>query len=119
MPKDKTKLICDKNHSLICFEDIILPPIKKGLQETIEIELNIPKELPFDIYKLIIYFNVNEKNYGEKIVLMIHIVSELNAFKKFYDLNDNIFSDRDIIKALKQKINWEEAFNYLIKEIGY
>ena len=118
-PEGKTKLLCDKDDSLITFEDILLPPIKKGHHETIKIELKIPSDLPFEKYKIIINFNVNGKNYGGDIVLIINIVSELDAFKKTYELEENIFSDQDILEAIKQKINWEDAFNYLIKDKEY
>ena len=115
-PEGKTKLICNKDESLIGFEDILLPPIKKGHHKATKIELNIPSELPFNKYKIIINFNVNGKNYGENMVLVINIVSELEAFRKYYDLGDDSFSDQDILDALKQKIEWEEAFTYLIKD---
>ena len=113
-PKNETKLICDIEKSLIVFNDIILPPIKKGHYENIKITLNIPLALPFNTYKIYVNFNVKRENQGKAFKIIVYIVSELIAFRKYFDLNNDIFTDQEILNALKLKIKWEEAFSYLI-----
>ena len=112
-PENETKLICDINQSLISFNNIILPSLKKGQQEQIDIELNIPNEIPLDSYKILIDFKVNGKNIGEKLELIVKMVTEVEAFRKHYDLDEDTFSDETILKALKKEVKWEDAFNYL------
>ena len=114
-PEGQTKLICDKNKSLIDFDDITLPPLKTGqYEENIKIELHIPGDLPFGTYKIYMNFNVNGKNYGEEIVISAIIETELKAFRVEYDLLDDTFSDQVILDALRKNGKWEDAFNYLI-----
>jgi hypothetical protein len=115
-PENETKLICDTSQSLIGFDEIVLPPIKKGHHEEIKIILNIPGGLEFDTYKVYMNFNVKGKNYGETIIINAKIVSELVAFRKSYNLDKEFFSDQKILDALKKKIKWEDAYNYLIYE---
>ena len=114
-PENETKLICDTEKSLIGFNNIELPPFKKGQHGTIKIELNIPSDLPFEKYSILCNFSVKGKNYGNQIEIIVNIVSELDAFKKCYDIDD-LFTDQDISEALKLKVNWEEAFAYLINK---
>ena len=115
-PENETKLICDTSQSLIGFDEMVLPPIKKGHHEEIKIILNIPGGLEFDTYKVYMNFNVKGKNYGETIIINAIIVSELVAFRKSYNLDKELFSDQKILDALKKKIKWEDAYNYLIYE---
>ena len=107
--------MCNKNDSLIFLNEVILPPLKNGKEETILIELEMPGELPMGDYKIIINFNVKGKNYGEPIILNIKIVTEVEAFKKRFNLED-IFSDQDILEALQKSANWDYAFEYLINK---
>jgi hypothetical protein len=114
-PENETKLICNENDSLIFLKDIILPPLKSGNEKDIEIELIIPSELPMEEeYKVEINFNVKGKNYGEPIILNIKLVTEVEAFRKRFDLNEEIFSDQNILEALQKNKTWEEAFQNLI-----
>ncbi len=41
------------------------------------------------------------------------MVTEVEAFRKNYDLDEDTFSDETILNALKKEIKWEDAFNYL------
>jgi hypothetical protein len=114
-PENETKLICNESDSLIFLKDIILPPLKSGNEKDIEIELIIPSELPMEEeYKVEINFNVKGKNYGEPIILNIKLVTEVEAFRKRFDLNEEIFSDQNILEALQKNKTWEEAFQNLI-----
>ena len=65
-------------------------------------------------YKVEINFNVKGKNYGEPIILNIKLVTEVEAFRKRFDLNEEIFSDQNILEALQKNKTWEEAFQNLI-----
>ena len=112
-PENDTKLICDESDSLIFLKELILPPLKIGNEKTISLELIMPSDLPIDDYKVKINFNIKGKNYGEPIILNIKIVTEVEAFKKMFNL-DNIFSDQEILDAIQKKGNWEDAFQSLI-----
>ena len=112
-PENETKLICDESDSLIFLKELILPPLKIGNEETISLELIMPSDLPIDDYKVKINFNIKGKNYGEPIILNIKIVTEVEAFKKTFNL-DNIFSDQEILDAIQKKGKWEDAFQSLI-----
>jgi len=112
-PENETKLICDESDSLIFLKELILPPLKIGNEETISLELIMPSDLPIDDYKVKINFNIKGQNYGEPIILNIKIVTEVEAFKKTFNL-DNIFSDQEILDAIQKKGKWEDAFQSLI-----
>ena len=101
-PENDTKLICDESDSLIFLKELILPPLKIGNEKTISLELIMPSDLPIDDYKVKINFNIKGKNYGEPIILNIKIVTEVEAFKKMFNL-DNIFSDQEILDAIQKK----------------
>ena len=114
-PEDETKIICNKEKSLITFEDTKLTEVRKGHNKDVFIELKIPSNLPFETYKVIMKFNVKGKNYGDEIEINVKVVSKLEAFKRFFNLTEDVFSDQDILDALSKYSKWEDAFNYLIK----
>jgi len=114
-PENETKLICNDKESIIYFNEVILPPLESGIQKSIQIKLKIPEQLPMgEEYKVKINFNVKGKNYGEPIILHVNIITKVEAFKKRFNL-DNVFTDQDILEALKRNKNWEDAFKSLIK----
>ena len=114
-PEDKTILKCDISKSLIFFDDVKLPSLKSEQHEFIKIELKIPDSLPLETYKVYMNLNVNGKNCGEELFINAKIVTELKAFKIEYSLEDDAFSDQEILNALKNSKDWEEAYNSLIK----
>ena len=115
-PENETKLICNENDSLLFLKEFILPPLKSGNQENILIELIIPSELPMDKdFQVKINFNVKGKNYGEPIILNVRLVTEAEAFRKRFNLDESAFSDQDILEALKKYRTWEDVFQSLIK----
>ena len=76
----------------------------------------IPSELPMDKdFKVKINFNVKGKNYGEPIILNVRLVTEAEAFRKRFNLDESAFSDQDILEALKKYRTWEDVFQSLIK----
>lgn len=65
-------------------------------------------------YKININFNVKGKNYGEPIILNVRLVTEVEAFKKRFDLDEVGFSDQEILALLQKNKTWEDAFQSLI-----
>ena len=114
-PEDETKIICNKEKSLITFEDTKLTDVRKGHNKDVFIELKIPNKLPFETYKVFMNFNVRGKNYGDEIEINVKVVSQLEAFKRFFNLTEDVVSDQEILDALSQYSKWEDAFNYIIK----
>ena len=112
-PENQTILKCDTDNSLVCFDDVKLSPLKSEQHEYVKIELKIPDSLPEETYKVYMNLNVNGNNCGEEMVINAIIVPELIAFRKQYSLEEDSFSDQDILDALKKNRNWEEAYNYL------
>ena len=114
-PENETKLICNDKESIIFFDEVILPSLESGIQDSIQIKLKIPEDLPMEEnYKVKMNFNVKGKNYGEPIIIHVNIITEVEAFKKKFNL-DNVFSGQEILEALKRNKNWEDAFESLIK----
>ena len=114
-PENETKLICNESNSLIFLNECILPPLKRGDEKDIKIELKIPSELPMEKdYKVKINFNVKGKNYGESIILNVRLVTEVEAFKKRFNLEEIGFSDQEILALLQKNKTWEDAFQSLI-----
>jgi len=50
-------------------------------------------------FKVKINFNVKGKNYGEPIILNVRLVTEAEAFRKRFNLDESVFSDQDILEA--------------------
>ena len=117
-PENQTILKCDTDNSLVCFDDVKLSPLKSEQHEYVKIELKIPDSLPEETYKVYMNLNVNGNNCGEEMVINAIIVPELIAFRKQYSLEEDSFSDQDILDALKKNRNWEEAYNYLFNGNG-
>ena len=114
-PKNETKLICNDKDSIIFFDEVILPSLESGIQESIQINLKIPEDLPLEEnYKVKMNFNVKGKNYGKPIIIHVNIITEVEAFKKKFNL-DNTFTVQEILEALKRNKNWEDAFESLFK----
>ena len=120
-PENKTKLIVDQQNSMIVCDDIILKPLNPGEQYNYDIIFNNldyygPRE-----YKTYFYFNVNGKNYGEKLCLSVVINPNQNnnnnnnniveQFKNKYNLKNGRFTDEFIFnKLIENKNNFEAAF---------
>ena len=114
-PENETKLICNDKESIIFFDEVILPSLESGTQESIQIKLKIPEDLPMEErYKVKMNFNVKGKNYGKPIIIHVNLITEVEAFKKKFNLDD-VFSAQEILEALKRNKNWEDAFESLIK----
>ena len=116
-PENATKLIVDQNSSLLICNDINLRPLNPGDQDIYEIHFNGLKDFTPNEYKTILYFNVNGKNYGNKISLSVFIKPKqinpkemVEQFKKKYNLYDK-FSDDIIYNYLSEnKFEFEPTF---------
>ena len=104
---ENTKLIADKNDLKINCNNINLNPLNYGEQNNYEINFKGLKDLNQNEYKIYYNFNVNGKNYGEKICLSI-FVKENNSFdmveqfRNKYQINKGKYSDDLILKKLKE-----------------
>ena len=86
-PENETKLKCNDKESIIFFDEVILLPLESGIQEFIQLKLKIPKELPMEEdYQVNLNFNVKGKNYGKPIIIHVKIVTEVEAFKKKFNI---------------------------------
>ena len=78
---------CNDKESIIFFDEVILLPLESGIQEFIQLKLKIPKELPMEEdYQVNLNFNVKGKNYGKPIIIHVKIVTEVEAFKKKFNI---------------------------------
>ena len=117
--KDKTKLICNSESNLNIY-DINLNPLQKNNSQEINILIDRLDELNEGEYKIILDFVVNKKKFGEPIIIRLECkINEneelIEKFRKNYDLNDNSFSDEQILNVLVNcDLNFEKAFNALI-----
>ena len=72
-PEKKTFLIFDKMNSMITCEDISLKALNPEDQESYDIQFKQLKDLNPQEYKVFFHFNVDGRNYGDKICLSIII----------------------------------------------
>ena len=106
-----TKLIIDRNNSMIDGENINLNPLKKGEQENYEINFKGLKNRSSKEYKVYYDFNVNGKNYGDKLCLSINIENTVDKFRQKYGLAKEKYSDDKILLKLQENnYNFENAF---------
>ena len=122
-PKDKTKLIYDKE-SYSMGKDIILNPQNPGEEQKYVIIINNLGKCPSGEYKFFMYFCVDSKIFGEKLSFRVIIKEEnknkieikehfekIKEFRENFGLNNEDFSDEDILNALKaNNFNFEETF---------
>ena len=125
-PKGKTKLIFDES-SQIEGDDIILEPQNIGEEKEYIVSLKNMERLQEGEYKCFLYFNVEEKNYGEKIVILIKIkkldekekeiranIDKINEFRENFSLSEEEYPNDRILELLKEnKFDFEESFSSL------
>ena len=106
-----TKLIIDRNNSLIDGENINLNPLNKGEQENYEINFKGLKNKSPKEYKVFYDFNVNGKNYGDKLCISIYIENTVDKFRQKYSIAKEKYSDDKILLKLEEnKYNFESTF---------
>ncbi len=106
-----TKLIIDRSNSEIDGENINLNPLKKGEQDNYEINFKGLKNKSPKKYKVFYDFNVNGKNYGDKLCLSINIENTVDKFREKYSLAKEKYSDEKILLKLEENnYNFESTF---------
>jgi len=127
-PKDKTKLIFDET-SQIKGDDIILFPQEIGEENSYTATLTNLEDLKDAEYKAYLAFNVEGKNYGEKLTLMVKIKKKenknelidkykdkINEFREFFNLSEDDYTDEKILAALQEhNFIFEDAFSSLFE----
>ena len=99
-PENKTKLIQEKNNSNIICQIINLKAQNPKDQNNYDIQLNNLGNLNVGEYKVELNFNINGKNYGNKICLSV-IINEKNNNQN--NINNNI---QETIEKFRQKYNF-------------
>ena len=124
-PKKKTKLIFDES-SQNKEGDIILEPQKVGEEKGYKVKFENLGNLKVGEYKSYLLFNVNGKNYGEKLTLSINVKEKkeleeidkyrdkIKEFRDQFNLDKDDYADEKIFDILKQyNFNFENAFSSL------
>jgi hypothetical protein len=107
----KTKLNIDRINSMIDGENINLDPLNKGEQENYEINFKGLKNKSPQEYKVYYDFNVDGKNYGDKLCLSIIIENTIENFRQKYGIAKEKYSDDRILQKLQENnYNFEPAF---------
>ena len=81
MPINKTKLIFDKD-SIIKSEDIILNPQKPDETNSYDIIFKQIENYHVGEYKSYLWFNVDGKTYGDKIIITLKIIEKKKNKKR-------------------------------------
>ena len=124
-PKNKTKLIFDES-SIIKSDDIILEP--QNIQEEKKYIINFKnlEKLTKGEYKSFLWFNINGKNYGDKITILINVkkkdeneemnkyLNKIKEFRDYFNLSEEEYTDEKIFDVLKEhNFEFEESFSSL------
>ena len=110
---DSTFLINDeKDTTFICkIENIKIGALKIGQKKDIKIELKDLNLKPKE-HQLVLNFSVDNKIYGNKIYIKFEVVnSDVYNFRVKYKINEELGSDEEIIKILKENPNFQSAYN--------
>ena len=115
---DSTFLINDEKDTTFIgkIENIKIGALKIGQKKDIKIEL---KDLNLNAkeHQLVLNFSVDNKIYGNKIYIKFKVVnSDVYNFRAIYEINEELGSDEEIIKILKENPNFESAYIRLISK---
>ena len=103
-PEGRTKIILDEK-SDIKFTPFLLDGLYKDRCQNIKLQFNIKNCNPGK-KKLFLYFNVDERNYGDPINLQININEDIvEKFRKEFNLSKKDYSDAQILRSLKKYKN--------------
>ena len=122
-PDNKTKLSFDFDSQIIP-NDIILEPQAHNEIKSYNITIDKLDAFSPGEYKVPFWFNVNDKNMGEKMELKIVIKEKENSdlkkiqqFRKNYDLCESDYSDAILLELLQENnFNEEEAISVLFNK---
>ena len=115
---DSTFLINDEKDTTFIgkIENIKIGALKIGQKKDIKIEL---KDLNLNAkeHQLVLNFSVDNKIYGNKIYIKFKVVnSDVYNFRAIYEINEELGSDEEIIKILKENPNFVSAYIRLMSK---
>ena len=125
-PKGKTKLIFDES-SPIKGDDINLEPQNIGEEKSYIVKLKNMGKMKMGEYKCFLNFNVEGKNYGEQIIILIGIkkidekekeikkyIDKINEFRDNFSLSEEEYPNDKILELLKEnELDFEVSFSAL------
>ena len=124
-PKNNSFLIKDNfSSNNIIVDKIYLEPLNPNEKCNVSVFFKNTENLLPGKYNIYLNFNVNNKNYGEKILITFEILDkkeyQLNrmvaAFRNQYKIDDKTFTDESIKLALEaNENNFEDAFASLFQ----
>ena len=112
--------------SIIKSDDIILEP--QNIQEEKKYIINFKnlEKLTKGEYKSFLWFNINGKNYGDKITILINVkkkeeneemnkyLNKIKEFRDYFNLSEEEYTDEKIFDVLKEhNFEFEESFSSL------
>lgn len=115
---DSTFLINDEKDTTFIgkIENIKIGALKIGQKKDIKIELKDLNLKPKE-HQLVLNFSVDNKIYGNKIYIKFKVVnSDVYKFRAKYTINEELGSDEEIIKILKENPNFVYAYNRLMSK---
>ena len=122
-PDRTTKLIYDK-FSIISGDEINLKPQEPNETENYEVIFKNLSILEAGEYRAFILFNINGKNYGEKISMKVIIkqkdkkkelddnIQKVKDFRNVYDLPEEDYPDKTLLEVLKRN-NFDFALSFM------
>ena len=125
-PEGKTMLLFDKS-SQIKGDDIILESQNIGKEKNYSVIIKNLEVLEEGEYKSYLWFNVDGKNFADKLLIIIKIkqkekedteidkyIDKINEFRDNFALSKDEYPDGKILELLKQNnFDFEEAFSAL------
>jgi hypothetical protein len=121
-PKNKTFLVSNSYLSDIDLDSKMLEPLNPGEECISKIYFRNLTNLTAGKYKIYLDFNVDNKNYGQKIIINFEILEiKINPiianFRGKYGIDENTFSDEVIKNALdKYNNDFPKAFESLYQD---
>ena len=102
----KTKLINDKNNSDIKYDNIILNNLREENFQKIVVNLNI-KDIRAGEKKIIFNFNVDGKNYGQPLILILNVKEGplVEKMRKDFNLSKNDYDSKRLFEVIKKSGN--------------
>lgn len=115
---DSTFLINDEKDTTFIgkIENIKIGALKIGQKKDIKIELKDLNLKPKE-HQLVLNFSADGEIYGNKIYIKFKVVnSDVYNFRVIYIINEELGSDEEIIKILKENPNFESAYIRLMSK---
>lgn len=113
-PRDKTFLICDTNISSIFVDKIKLEALNPNDKYFVSVYFNNLEQLKPGKYKTYLDFNANNKNFGNKILIVLEILEKIikfaydpkiAEFRNNFKIDEKTLSDEVIKAALESNNN--------------